>query len=81
MSALWANCLNLAGGVDEQNLGTFNALDIDFSLLAGLERQSGDVLELELGHVASLRNVYRFEVTENGTITEYLWDANLGRTR
>lgn len=51
---LGTNCLNLASSVNQQDLGTFNALDFHFPLLARGQRESCDTLEFVLGHVADL---------------------------
>jgi hypothetical protein len=54
VSALGANGLDLACGIDEQHFGIFDTFDFHFLLLARLERQRRHVLELVLGHGSDL---------------------------
>lgn len=53
MRAFGTNGLDGAGSVDKKYLGTFDALNLDFLLVASLKRQGRDVLEFELGHGSS----------------------------
>lgn len=60
MSALGTNGLDLAGRVDEEDLGSFDAFHFDFPFLTGRQRQGADVLEFVLGHAACRGNEERF---------------------
>lgn len=78
MGALGAECLDLAGGVDEEDLGVGDALDLDLPLCARREGQGRNVLEpVFLGHgsyaqgeAARRRTVNRLEEASRTKYTE-----------
>jgi hypothetical protein len=76
VGALGTYRLNFASSIDKQNLCAVDTLDVNFPLLAGLERQCGDVLELVLGHVTELG-----DEQSRGDGREILFDKDVGKCR
>lgn len=56
MGALRAYRLDTATSIDKQHLRALDTLDLNLLLVAGLERQRGDVFQLVLGHGSVRRN-------------------------
>ena len=56
MCAFRADGLNLSTGIEKQDLGVVETLELDFLLVTGLEVERGDALDLVLGRHSRGRN-------------------------